>query len=51
MLTPHDIQKFLNIGRCKAYALLKTGEIRSIRVGQKYRIPKTYLRDFIKRNN
>lgn len=43
-------KKYLNIGRSKTYDLLKSGEIKSICVGQKYRIPKPFFRQFIEQN-
>lgn len=37
----------LNIGRNKAYELLKNNEIQSIRIGRVHKIPKTYVIDYI----
>ncbi len=37
----------LNIGRNKVYELLKSGEIKSIRIGNKYIIPKKSVIDFV----
>lgn len=42
-----DIQKMLKIGRNKVYELLKNGEIKSIRIGNKYIIPKKCVINFI----
>ncbi len=42
-----DVQKMLNIGRNKVYELLKSGEIKSIRIGNKYIIPKKSVIDFV----
>lgn len=36
-----------NIGRNKAYTLLKTNEIKHLKVGRKYKIPKRYIVDFL----
>lgn len=47
ILKPEDIQKILCIGRNTVYKYLAEGEIKSIRIANKYRIPKKYLIDFI----
>lgn len=47
ILIPRDIQSILRIGRNSVYKLLDNGEIKSIRVGNSYRIPKQYLIDYI----
>ena len=51
ILRPEDIQKILCIGRNTVYKYLAEGEIKSIRIANKYRIPKKYLIDFIYPNN
>ena len=43
-----DLRGALGVGRTKAYELVSSGEIRSIRVGNAIRIPKTSLRDYVK---
>jgi len=40
VLTVTDLQEILSVGRNFAYDLLRNGEIPSIKVGKKYRIPK-----------
>ena len=40
VLTVADIADTLAIGRCKAYMLVNTGIIKSIRIGNSYRIPR-----------
>ena len=40
VLQVKDLQKILSIGHNTAYTLIRSGEIRSIRVGRKYIIPK-----------
>lgn len=37
----------LGIGKTTLYALLRTGEIRSVKVGRKIKIPKAYLIEYI----
>lgn len=46
LMSVNDIQNILHIGRSKAYEMLKSGEIRALRIGAKYRIPKPYLVDY-----
>ena len=47
ILVPSDVQKILKTGRNTVYKYLSEGTIRSIRIGNKYRIPKLYLLEFI----
>ena len=47
VLLPEDLQKILHIGRNTVYKYLADGEIKSIRIGNQYRIPKQYLIDFL----
>lgn len=42
-----DIADTLDIGRNKAYELISSGAIESIRIGQQYRIPRDAFRAFI----
>lgn len=47
VFTPEEIPAILHIGRSSTYQLLKKGELRSIKVAGKYRIPKQYLLEFL----
>lgn len=47
IMTVDEMRKVLKIGRNKAYSLVKSGEIKSLKIGEIYRIPKRYLIDFI----
>ena len=47
VLTIPELQKVLRIGRSTAYRLIKTSELRCIRIGRSIRIPKEYLLEFI----
>ncbi len=40
VLTVTELQEILCIGRNKAYSLLQSGVIPSVRIGKKWRIPK-----------
>lgn len=50
VLTVEDLCSALSLGKNKVYELLKSGAIKSIRIGNKYIIPKLYLIDFISSN-
>jgi len=43
VLTLSDLQNVLQIGRSTAYRLVRTREVRSIRIGRCIRIPKQFL--------
>lgn len=47
ILTVSDVMKILHIGRNKAYELLRSKEIPSIKIGKKYIIPKNMLIYFL----
>lgn len=47
VLTPQLLMKYLPIGRNAIYEALKAKVIRSVRVGQRYLIPKDALREFL----
>ena len=50
LMTPEIARSILQVGRSTMYKLLKNEEISSIRVGQKYRIPKAYLISYLNDN-
>lgn len=47
VLTVNDIMNILHIGRNKAYELLRSKVIPSIRIGKKYVIPKNLMIEFL----
>lgn len=47
VLTVSDIQRILRIGRTKAYHLVNSGQIPSIRIGNVIRVPKARLLEFM----
>lgn len=47
VLTPGEVQSFLRLGRNATYDLLKDGKLRSVRLGQKYLIPRQALRELM----
>jgi len=46
-LTPKQVQEMLGVGERMTYALLRSGEIQSVRLGRLYRIPKTGVIDYL----
>ena len=46
-LSVKDLCEILGIGKNTAYRLLKNDEIKSIRIGNKYKIPKEYLLGYL----
>jgi excisionase family DNA binding protein len=45
--TVEQVAEMLNVGRDKVYALLRTGELRSIKIGKLRRITEQHLTEFI----
>ena len=50
-LRVEELMLILGIGRNTAYELIRSGEIRSIRVGRQLRIPKDAVSDFLAHQN
>ena len=46
-LRVEDLMPVLGIGRNTAYELVRSGQIRSVRVGKQIRIPKEALREYL----
>lgn len=49
VVTVEELSEMLRIGRNNAYALIKSGEIHSVRIGKQLRIPKAAIIAFITR--
>ena len=47
ILTVEELCEVLRIGKNTAYKLLKTGEVKSVKIGNIYKIPKCYLKEYI----
>lgn len=47
VMSPEQLINVLPIGRNSVYNLLKSGEIKSIRSGRRYIIPKIYLEEYL----
>ncbi len=50
-LRVEDLMSILGIGRNTAYELVRCGQIRSIRIGRKIRIPKSEVLAFLNRTS
>ncbi len=46
LLTAEEAAELLNVGRCKVYDLMRTGELESIKIGRLRRIPVDNIRRF-----
>ena len=49
VLCIEDLMAVLNIGRNAAYELVRSSQIRSIRIGTSYRIPRDAVEEFLKK--
>ncbi len=47
VLSPEEVMEILRTGRNTIYAMLMDGELQSIRIAGKYRVPKMYLINYI----
>ena len=47
ILTAEDLTKVLAIGKNTAYELIRSGVIRSVRVGRSFRIPRYAITEFL----
>lgn len=47
MLRVKDLMPLLSVSHNTAYALVRTGEIRSVRIGRTYRIPRAAIEEYI----
>lgn len=47
VLKVEELMPILGIGRSNAYALVRSGRVRSIRIGHQFRIPREAVREFL----
>ena len=47
VVSVEEIRQMLRIGKNAVYTLLKDGEIKSIKVGKRYIVPKKYVTEFL----
>lgn len=50
-LRVEDLMPILGIGRNTAYELVRSGQIKGIRIGKQIRIPKEEVKRFLSENN
>ena len=50
VVTVKDLCEMLNIGRNNAYRLLRNGNIKYVKVGKVYKIPKKFIIDFLRKS-
>jgi excisionase family DNA binding protein len=49
LVCPEDAARVLGLGRTKVYELMRSGELRSVKLGGLRRIPVAALAEFVKR--
>ena len=49
ILRAEDLMPILGIGRNTAYELIRSGQIRSVRIGRQIRIPRDALLEFLRK--
>lgn len=47
LLTPEEAAEALRIGRAKVYDLIRSTELRSVKIGGSRRIPRSALEDYV----
>lgn len=47
VLTIEELAPLLNVGKCTAYELVRSGQIKSIKIGSQYRILKQELQQYL----
>ena len=47
VLRVEDLMPILGVGRSNAYALVRSGRVRSIRIGHQFRIPREAIQEFL----
>jgi len=47
VLSTQDVCAILSIGKNQCYELIRSGQIRHIRIGRVYKIPKRFLIEFL----
>ena len=50
MMTPKEMRTYLKIGRDKAYERLASQQVKAVKLGRRYLIPRRSLMEFIERN-
>ena len=48
VLRVEDLMPILHVGRNAAYAMVRSGQIRSIRIGHQFRIPREAIQELLR---
>ena len=48
ILTVKQVGEMLRIGRNNAYELLRSGQLKSVKIGKAYRVPKKWVLEYLK---
>ena len=51
VLKVEDLMRLLSVGRNAAYALVKSGTIKSVRIGRSYRIPRHAVEEYLRKTS
>ena len=49
IMTVDDFMEYLSVGKTTAYKILKSGKIKTVRIGRLYRIPKKSVDEYIEK--
>ena len=47
VFTVENLMEYLSVGRTTAYKLLRSGKIKTLKIGKLYRIPKKAIDDYV----
>lgn len=47
VVSVEELTTMLNIGKKTAYSLLRSGDMKSIKIGRQYRIPKRFIIEYL----
>lgn len=47
MYTPEEVAEALRVGRSKVYDLMRSGQLRSVKIGGSRRVPATVLASYV----
>jgi len=50
LYTPREVAKMLRVTRTTIYEHIKNGQLKAIRIGNRYRISKAHLEEYIQQN-
>ncbi len=49
LLTPEEVAEALHVGRCTVYDLIRTNQLRSIKIGKLRRVPVGAVHEYVAR--